>query len=174
MPNMYSTSALLIAALAILFFFMPIFPLPYNSDFFVISLLLAVVSIVLGIKGFSNFKKNKSIGGETSAVIAIIIGVGYLLFVLVALLLTSPSPSPNMAGDIAKCKLAATVCNNNIASGIFSSHAQCQVTCTAACTDGAGHDVINTSVSVTSATCIRGQANGCAYCTEGNASLINK
>jgi uncharacterized protein (UPF0333 family) len=108
----------------------------------------------------------------------IIIAAVLAIAAIVVLFLTGAFKGATGGGDIAKCRLAASTCASNIASGVYSGSAGCITSCVSACGDSSGKDLISLVVpvpSVTSATCTRaGGATGCAYCTEGNTSLITK
>jgi hypothetical protein len=107
----------------------------------------------------------------------IIIAAVLAIAAIVVLFLTGAFTGASGGGDLAKCRLSASTCASNVGSGVWSSATQCKTPCVSACGDSRGNDVVATpAVLVTAANCIRGTGNalGCAYCTEGNMSLITR
>ena len=106
----------------------------------------------------------------------IIIAAVLAIAAIVVLFITGAFRGATGGGDIAKCRLAASTCAGNRASGVYSSGASCISSCVSACGDSSGKDVLaGTVVSATS--CVRGAAlaaTGCYYCTEGNMTLVTK
>lgn len=106
----------------------------------------------------------------------IIIAAVLAIAAIVVLFITGAFKGASGGGDIAKCRLTAATCANNIATG-GATVAGCRPTCITSCADASGDDVLNTSIVVSLTNCVgrlTTTAFGCAYCAEGNTTLITK
>jgi len=104
----------------------------------------------------------------------IIIAAVLAIAAIVVLFLTSAYKATG--GDLQKCRLSATTCKTSMDTGTYRSYSTCIPGCISACADAAGFDVLNATIKVTQASCVRGTtgAYGCAYCSEGNVTLVQK
>jgi hypothetical protein len=101
----------------------------------------------------------------------IIIAAVLAIAAIVVLFITGAFSGASGGGDIAKCRLAAATCNQNIVTGIYTDGESCEESCMGACQDSAGNDVMDGGTIV----CVyEGTANSraCGYCVAGEATLI--
>ncbi len=106
----------------------------------------------------------------------IIIAAVLAIAAIVVLFLTGAFRGATGGGDIAKCRLAASTCASNIASGVYLNNASCVTPCIGACADASGKDVIASLITVDSTTCATtgGTATGCVACVGGRVTAIRK
>jgi uncharacterized protein (UPF0333 family) len=102
----------------------------------------------------------------------IIIAAVLAIAAIVVLFLTGAFKGATGGGDIAKCRLAASTCASNVASGVYGTVASCQGPCIAACANSAGKDVMAPTVTISGATCPAG-ALACIACALGNTTGIS-
>ena len=103
----------------------------------------------------------------------IIIAAVLAIAAIVVLFLTGAFKGTS--AEVSKCRNAASSCVVNVATGVFSSYSDCVTGCVGACADAGGKDVLAPTITVSATTCTRaGLALGCAYCAEGNTSIIQK
>jgi len=103
----------------------------------------------------------------------IIIAAVLAIAAIVVLFLTGAFSG--ISAEVSKCRNAASSCGVNVATGVFSSYSDCIPNCVGACADAGGKDILAPSVAVSTTTCTRaGGALGCAYCAEGNTSIVQK
>jgi len=96
----------------------------------------------------------------------IIIAAVLAIAAIVVLFLTGAFKGATGGGDIAKCRLAASTCANNVASGVYSGYGTaCAISCTASCVDSSGKD-LKSGVVMTTALCT-GITSACGNCTQG-------
>jgi len=100
----------------------------------------------------------------------IIIAAVLAIAAIVVLFITGAFRGATGGGDIAKCRLAATTCASNVASGVYGAYGTaCQSSCIAACVNSAGQDLKAVPAVITTAlNCITGgAATACASCVNG-------
>jgi len=103
----------------------------------------------------------------------IIIAAVLAIAAIVVLFLTGAFKGATGGGDIAKCKLAASTCASNVASGVYATSASCQIPCVGACANAAGKDVMAPTVSLVGVTtCPVGTATACLACVAGAPASI--
>lgn len=80
MKNKYAKNALLIAIFSWIYLVIGVIPFSgYSFNFYVIFsalIIFPLIAIGLGIKGLLDYKKDNSIGGQKTAITAIVIGMG--------------------------------------------------------------------------------------------------
>jgi hypothetical protein len=98
----------------------------------------------------------------------IIIAAVLAIAAIVVLFITGAFKGATGGGDIAKCRLAATTCAGNLATGVYPGPT-CPVTaCVAACVNSAGYDLKAPTVLTTPALCVTGgTATACISCISG-------
>jgi len=97
----------------------------------------------------------------------IIIAAVLAIAAIVVLFITGAFKGATGGGDIAKCRLAATTCAGNLATGVYVT--QCPAAaCVAACVNSAGYDLKAPTVLTTPALCVTGgTATACISCRSG-------
>jgi len=112
----------------------------------------------------------------------IIIAAVLAIAAIVVLFLTGAFTGASSGGDLAKCRLAASTCKSNIASGVYATNSSCAVSCIGACGDARGQDVVaqpplvSPAVIVSASTCATtgGTATGCVACVGGRTTDIKR
>jgi len=108
----------------------------------------------------------------------IIIAAVLAIAAIVVLFLTGAFKGATGGGNIAKCRLSASTCANNIATGVYASTASCAAPCAAACKNSAGNDIMAAlatppvNVPIPGTTCPAG-ATACLLCAAGNTAGIS-
>lgn len=100
----------------------------------------------------------------------IIIAAVLAIAAIVVLFITGAFSGASGGGDIAKCRLAAATCSQNIATGIYADGNACETSCEDACQDASGRDVMDG----TAIACDYGgtSTEACGYCVAGNVAVI--
>ena len=106
----------------------------------------------------------------------IIIAAVLAIAAIVVLFLTGAFTGASGGGDLAKCRLAASTCANNMGTGVYASNLSCVNPCLGACGDSRGYDVVTQTVLVSASTCATtgGTATGCVACIGGRMSAITR
>jgi uncharacterized protein (UPF0333 family) len=106
----------------------------------------------------------------------IIIAAVLAIAAIVVLFLTGAFTGASGGGDLASCRLAASTCKNNLASGVYASNASCVNSCIASCDDSRGYDVVTQTQLVSASTCATtgGAATGCVACVAGRTTDIKR
>ena len=103
----------------------------------------------------------------------IIIAAVLAIAAIVVLFITGAFRGATGGGDIAKCRLAASTCASNIASGVYATNASCVSPCQGACADSGGYD-LKTVPKATIACSAAGVGTlACEYCIGGNTIGIS-
>ena len=107
----------------------------------------------------------------------IIIAAVLAIAAIVVLFISGAFGGATGGGDIAKCKVAASTCSNNLISGVYAGKASCQTPCISACATAAGLDVMD-GTAVSSTNCLAtGSGIGnraCNLCVNGSTASITK
>ncbi len=108
----------------------------------------------------------------------IIIAAVLAIAAIVVLFLTGAFTGASGGGDLATCRLAASTCKNNLASGVYQSNASCVNSCIASCDDSRGYDVVATTTLVAgnygTAPNWAGAATGTVSCIAGRTTDIKR
>jgi len=102
----------------------------------------------------------------------IIIAAVLAIAAIVVLFLTGAFRGATGGGDLAKCRLAAANCANNIASGMYATNASCVTPCQAACADSSGYDLLQTPKATISCNAAGPGTLACEYCIGGATNKI--
>ena len=102
----------------------------------------------------------------------IIIAAVLAIAAIVVLFLTGAFGGARGGGDIASCRLAASTCANNLASGVYASNQSCVVPCRAACANPSGNDLLTTPAAAIVCSYNGAGTLACEYCIGGNTAKI--
>ena len=102
----------------------------------------------------------------------IIIAAVLAIAAIVVLFITGAFGGAIGGGDIAKCRMAAATCDQNLETGVYATGEACEDACKDACQDSAGNDVMSDPAAAIVCDYDGTSTTACGFCIAGVAASI--